>query len=246
VPGFEMRSSPFVRLALAGMIPVMIAGCASTKLWKSDKNDFDKAGADNPAVKTVCLWQAAEGRGLDDLPTRGFTGQILFLTQDSPMPVEVDGDVTIYVFDDQGSVEEQTKPLHQFNFRGGAWQNYLNVTAWGPTYQIFIPYTRKGDSEAKCELRVRLTPNDGPTVFSDPAKIWLPGSKTEANVQVRPRPPDRQPELLEVSHVAPEGVESRQTRDPGLDPHQNPSKKFESYTVPQGGRAANQWVLPHR
>ena len=42
------------------------------------------------------------GRGLDDLPARGFAGQIAFFSGESSTPVEAEGDVEILLFDDQG------------------------------------------------------------------------------------------------------------------------------------------------
>jgi hypothetical protein len=224
--------APLARIICAAAILTSFTGCASTGFWKSNSGRFDKADADHPAVKIVCLWQTAEGRGLDNRPTRGFAGQILFLTQDSPTPVEVDGDVRIYLFDDQSPPEVQTKPIHQFDFTGGAWGNYLKKTAWGPTYQLFVPYTREGDFAARCELRVRLTPKAGPTVLSEPASISLPGPATEAAANTRPAPAG-QPALLEAAQTAAFGPQEPRSRGPNLAPHQGPIKQFESYTVPQ-------------
>jgi hypothetical protein len=222
-------------LALMCVFLVALSGCAVNGLWKLKKDEFRKADARNPAVQIVCLWQPAEGLGLDNLPTRGFAGQIIFLTQDSPTPVEIDGDVRVYLFDDQGTMEEQAKPLHQFDFVDGTWRGYLKKTAWGPTYQVFIPYVRKGSHEAKCVLRVRLTPKAGPTIVSETASITLQGTVPLATaVPASAAVSDEHPDNLPSQHSLAQGAANTPKRKADLlDPQFVTPRKFESFTVPQ-------------
>jgi hypothetical protein len=159
----------------------LLSGCASPFLNKH-KTKIVTASDSNPVVRAVCLWQPAEGPGLDGLPGRGFAGQIIFLTQQSPTPVKVNDDIRIYLFDDQGSAEDQAKPIHQFEFLGGACNRYLQVTNLGPSYQLFIPYVRSGDHEARCSLRVALQSGEQPIIFSDMIDVLLPG-KTPGKLQ---------------------------------------------------------------
>jgi len=165
-----------ITLLLALSVP-LLSGCAATGLlWKSDDTELSWADRDNPALRCLCVWQPAEGTW-EGKPTRGFGGQIFFLPRSGHNPVAVHGDVRIYVFDDQGTAEEQAKPLHKFDFIKGAWQQYLGQTQFGPAYNIFIPYTRPGQHQAECVLRVRLVSDDGPTVHSDMARVMLKGFK---------------------------------------------------------------------
>lgn len=163
------------RLLLA-LVP-FLAGCTSLDL---NLTDFSRTVDQTTSVgELVCLWEAAEGVGLDGLPTRGFAGQILFFVKGQPQPVRVNADVRIYVFDNQGTSEEQSRPLHEFNFPSDVWNTYLTQTNLGAAYQLFIPYTRKGGNFAKCELRVRLTAPDRLPVYSKMAAITLPGRKPQ-------------------------------------------------------------------
>ncbi|MCA9024396.1 MAG: hypothetical protein KDA86_04210 [Planctomycetaceae bacterium] len=158
-----------------------LAGCSSldaTSLFK--QSNFVEAGPKNPVIDVVCLWEPAEGRGLDNLPTRGFAGQLLFLTRGTAEPAKVDGDVRVYLFDDQGKPEDQSKPIHQFDFKGGTFSQYLCETNMGAAYQLFIPYPRKGTHEVNCALRVRFTPAEGSSpVYSKMANVTLPGAKSK-------------------------------------------------------------------
>lgn len=130
----------------------------------------------NPALEAVCLWQPGEGCDPEGVPCKGFMGTILFLSKTST-PLVIEGEVRVYLFDDQGTPEENTKPLRMFNFDNGSWAIHLTSTSFGPTYTVFIPYVRRGVSNAACTLRVRLKPKAGPVVFSEFANMQLNGPK---------------------------------------------------------------------
>lgn len=168
-----MLSARSALTVCAGWLLFAGVGCATLNLahmdWRSRK-----ATARNPAIRVVCLWEPAEGRDPKGVPCQGFAGQILFLNSKS-LPVTVEGQVRIYLFDNQGSSEDQSKPVHQFDFDSGSWAQHYSYGTLGPAYNVFIPYTRRNISEATCDLRLRLTPDAGPVVFSDMTSIELLG-----------------------------------------------------------------------
>jgi len=175
-----MMKTSFAALT-ATVIALNLAGCASSSLFKLGKDDFSKTGPRNPMYKIVALWQAGEGAGIENRTSRGFAGQILFFGKSNELPAQVEGGVRIYVFDDQGTPEEQIKPIHEFNFTPGAWKAHLFNGKLGPTYDVFIPYTRPGYHEAKCTIRMCYTPPDGPPVYSEMVNVVLPGAKKNAS-----------------------------------------------------------------
>ena len=163
-----------------GCVFLVLSGCSSLDLVKSPwtRKDFTIADQNNPAVKMLCAWKTVEGTGLDGMPTRGFAGQILFFNRLDAEPVVVEGDVRIYLFDDVGPPSEQAKPIRQFDFKGQAWNIHAMQTTLGPSYNIFIPYTRDNNPYlTNCVLRVRLIPEKGPTIYSNVATVPLPGPK---------------------------------------------------------------------
>lgn len=166
---------------LACLSLLFAAGCASLdlKIPGIDKPP-PKASAKNPVIDVLCLWEPAEGTGLDNLPARGFAGQILFITPAAAEAAQVDGNVRIYVFDDAGTPEEQQRPIHQFDFDSTSWNVFMRQSNLGAAYQVFIPYTRKGDHQATCALRVRYESPDGRQVLSKMARVSLSGKKKEA------------------------------------------------------------------
>ncbi len=163
-------------LTLLTLLSPLLGGCSALHLgkWMHHREQ-------GPVNDMMCLWEPGEGRNLDNLPAHGFAGQLMFLRQGSDEPSPVDGDIRVYVFDDQGGPEDLAVPIHQFDFEAKAWNRYLRQTNLGPAYQIFLPYTRKGQHEARCALRVRFTPTDGgPPLYSKIANVTLPGSRTPA------------------------------------------------------------------
>ncbi len=151
----------------------LVSGCQTLDLAFGPR--IHKATGSDPVMEVFCLWDDGEGRGLDGLPARGFAGQIMFFTAGQKEAVKIDGDVRIYVFDDQGDAEEQARPIHQFDFTADAWNTYLRPSDFGGTYQLFIPYTRKGGHQAQCTLRVRYTPPGGQPLYSKPTTVTLKG-----------------------------------------------------------------------
>ena len=165
-------------LAWLGLTVLLAAGCSTVPLFSFSK--FHTADDNHPVGEILCVWEAAEGRGPDNLPCRGFGGQIMFFAKGYKEPVIATGDVRIYVFDEQGTNGDPSLPLHQFDFPAAAWRSFLAPSNLGATYQIFIPYTRKGQNSASCSLRVRITPEGGLPTYSKMATVELGGLEAEA------------------------------------------------------------------
>jgi hypothetical protein len=158
---------------------VLASGCAQTSLFKGAAK-IEAATPKEPAVKLLCIWEPARGRGPNGMPTRGMAGQLMFFTRSNPSPVAVDGDVRIYLFDNAGTREEQAKPIHQFDFTPETWQAHLRDGNLGPSYHLFVPYVRGGFQQVECSLQVRFTPKEGPVVYSEMTSVVLPGNTESA------------------------------------------------------------------
>ena len=200
------------QLAAACML-LTLAGCAMPGLFKLSKDDFPKTGSQNPVIRILGMWQAAEGMAMNRT-LRGFSAQILFFSQNSDLAAQVDGDVRIYVFDDQGSPEDQAMPFHEFNYTAAAWNTLMGKGALGATYAVSVPYSRPGNHEAKCALRIRYTPKGGSPVYSDMVNVVLPGTK---------RPKDTASPATTDDDSAVKGPEARNESPDLLD--QNVSKR---------------------
>ncbi len=202
----SIRSMRYSVICLLCFIP--LSGCSSLALstWNW-QNSRQYASAKKPAVEVIALWEPAEGKGVDGLPTRGFAGQILFFQHNNTTPVYVKGEVMIYLYDDQGEGAEQSKPIHQFKFDSGAWQVHAVDSTLGPAYQLFIPYVRKGKDQAECALRVKLTQTEAPEVYSRMVSVKLEGNKPPADsaqplAQLSPAPQPKEDAVTSVETLA--------------------------------------------
>ena len=162
------------------LIGLALTGCAALPHVKFGADRIESASRHNPVVNIVCLWEPSEGHAPSGLPARGFAGQVMFFTNGSASPVNVDGDVTIYEFDDFGTPEEQTRPLHVFRFDSFAWNAHRRRGTLGPAYSVFVPHMRDHYCRAECALRIRFAAPDGRIVFSDMANITLKGPDVSA------------------------------------------------------------------
>lgn len=155
---------------------VLVASVGCTSVAPAVAKVFPGGKSSGPIVDILALWQPGEGRDANGLPTRGFAGQVFFFAAGSKEPVPVAGDVSIVIFDDQGSAEEQSTPLHEFHFRDGVWNELERTSNVGTSYQVFVPYTRAGDHRASCSLRLKYQDAQVGVVLSKPATVVLAGS----------------------------------------------------------------------
>lgn len=163
------------------LVAVTVSGCASLGHKSSGtpvvfETDMDRA------VRCVCLWNTGEAESSDGRSSRGFAGQLYFFTVNEASPVAVAGDLRVFVFDDIGTDEEQSRPMHEFEVPAEALQGFVKDTQLGPAYNIFVPYPRRSRDAVNCTLRVRLTRPDGSRVFSEMAEVKLPGPEPAGSV----------------------------------------------------------------
>lgn len=152
-------------------------GCASLGSFWEKPPAYPLATKERPATQIIAMWRPSNGTH-DGRPTRGFAGSIMFFTSKDTMPALVNGTVRVYVFDDQGTAEEQAKPIRQYDFPAQVWNTYAELSKIGPAYNLFIPYPRPGNHEATCTVSMRLIPDDGgPALFSEEAHITLDGNR---------------------------------------------------------------------
>ncbi|QDT52966.1 hypothetical protein Pan44_09800 [Caulifigura coniformis] len=169
---FRVRRAGLFLLAVALAMP----GCASIVNFTAMRS-IPVAGPENPVVDFSCIWQQGEGRDEHGKPCRGFCGQVMFMTAGHKKPALVRGAVSVYVFDNVGTLADQTKPFQTFEFTADEWAGFQRRTNLGMTYQLFIPYTRSGGREADCQLHMKFTPDgSGSPIFSHPETISLRGT----------------------------------------------------------------------
>ena len=163
---------------LTALVIPLVCGCESLDVMSFvGEPEIPSATDVNPVREIICMWEPAEGIGLDGKPSRGFAGQILFFTAAHPRPVQTDGDVRILLYDEAGLTAEEPRPFKQYEFSSEVFGAFLRDTNLGAAHHVFIPDPRSGNAYEECALRVVLTSKSGLPVYSKTAVVALPGPK---------------------------------------------------------------------
>ncbi len=175
-----------VRLVACALL-LSLAGCATGMPFEWPGTEFPVATRKHPANKILAWWEPGQGPGNDRLTTRGCIGTVMFVSERrGGTPVRVRGTLRIYLFDDQGAKDEQTKPIHEYVLPPDTLDACFQKTQLGGVYGLFIPYTRPGLQQTTCTLRMRFTPvdeHDQPLaiggILSEMGTVTLPGTQVK-------------------------------------------------------------------
>lgn len=200
-----------------------LVGCSSTSLLQTSTSMLNapaaiikRARTPAPVSKMLCLWEAAEGQGLDEKPARGFAGQIMFFTHGKASPIKVNGTVRIFEYVDFDDGDEDPTPAHVFTFDSGAWNAHRAEGTLGQSYNVFLPYVKKDKRHAVCALRVEIETEDGRKVSSPFTEVTL-ASKTSS----------RPAKAMQRDIVS----RSEKTNSKAQQPEPKEERKLESMTI---------------
>jgi hypothetical protein len=158
-------------------------GCSSSalifrdpaRLMREPNLLFGRPHVEKHVVRIVALWEASNGKGIDDKPSRGFAGQILFFGPKTLTGARVRGHVNIYQYDNfKRDSDDDIEPLHTFSFDPDVWDLHHTEGTLGHSYSCFIPYMRKHKGQATCGLKVEFVPENGQSVSSEITEVLLP------------------------------------------------------------------------
>lgn len=106
---------------------------------------------------------------------RGFGGRIYFYGKENTNPVEVDGNLAVYVFDADDDMPSDQKPLRKFVFTADQFKTHMSKSTIGPSYSVWIPWGEVGGVPRRLSLIARFEGRDGGTTISDSTIKMLPG-----------------------------------------------------------------------
>jgi hypothetical protein len=172
------RRHTFAVLTIIAAITASATGCSSllhtsAAIIKSPVAFVSAIRAEKRIVKILCLWEPAEGQGLDGKPSRGFAGQILLFPHGSPSPISVHGKIHIYEYVHFDPDDEDPQPIHKFTFDDGGWNAHRTESTLGESYNVFLPYVPKDKGRASCALRVEYISPDGRVISSPYTEVQL-------------------------------------------------------------------------
>ncbi|MGL4595702.1 MAG: hypothetical protein ACRCUY_13340 [Thermoguttaceae bacterium] len=164
---------------------IVTFGCKSNQTYKqmAAKNHFSK---NSPKIPTqmVDVWQTYAESNVNGVPMRGVGGRILFY-QDAKrkIPVKVDGDLTVFIFDGNEKNPATAKPLwvHKFSAETLA-QHYSYKKPLGHGYDFFLPCDVIDGEERKLSVMARFDDHiDDRLIVSAPVSTLLRGTRRQTD-----------------------------------------------------------------
>jgi hypothetical protein len=210
-----------VSFVLASML---LVGCTTTKYTLSGSWPYIEAqlAVDEDATpkRIVAIWSHDVVQTVGKKPTQGFTGRLFFYDKKN-RPIEVEGRLAIFAFDDSNiddpDWEPKNRPDKKFVFTEEQLPNHLGTSKIGKSYSIWIPWQQVGETRKTVSLIPVLTNKDGLRVAGPPTKHVLPG-KSPRKEQTRITVDSQDPEVLfpsanDIRHII---QEARNRQDEGV------------------------------
>ena len=182
------RSSSWL---LAGaVLLVTFAGCSSLgtgkltatdgrfNLLKRFKGKKDKLPEFKTPQSMVAIWKASTFEKAGAKSIRGFGGRFYFYDANNK-PVRVNGDLTIYGYDDHNRSEAvDGKADRKFVFKAESLDSHFSESALGESYSFWVPWDNVGGEEKTITLIPVFKTVDGHMPEAKPATMRLPGRRT--------------------------------------------------------------------
>ncbi|GAB5404751.1 MAG: hypothetical protein Aurels2KO_29820 [Aureliella sp.] len=120
---------------------------------------------------------------------RGFGGRVFFYN-DRMQAVPVEGDLVVHGFDtdNQGQREANVSADKTYKFGADQLVNHFSPSELGASYSIWVPWDQEGGERKQISLVATFKTEDGKIVQGTPAKLFLPGPKSEKLGQVSRSP----------------------------------------------------------
>ena len=101
---------------------------------------FDKQEPISEPNSVAVVWTTAVMEKEASRPTRGFGGMVTFYGEDKKKPVRVDGQFTIYAYENLSHEHDDSTPDRKYIFKPEQMQTHYGEGPLGPSYSIWIPW----------------------------------------------------------------------------------------------------------
>jgi len=162
-----------LRAALGMLLACLVAGCAS---WKMPAKILPgPADDEKPQVPTrlTALWSDTV---LVEAGITGFGGRLMFYGRGED-PVKVEGELTVFAYDDTHDGKHAEVPAKKYVFRAEDLEKHYSTSTLGHSYSFWIPWDRVGGPSRQISLIARFkSDKGGGVVMSEMTKHFLPGT----------------------------------------------------------------------
>ena len=159
-------------------LALFLTGCASTGLESIDVPelpDLPLVSEKEPEVPTrvIPVWtDTVLHRG--GKTVRGFGGRVIFYGESRDKPINVDGAVVVYAWDDTAG-RGQEVPDRKYKFKADDLEKHFGMSKIGPSYNFWLPWDAVGGGTKHITLVTRFVSTAGGEVTSNAAHVVLPG-----------------------------------------------------------------------
>jgi hypothetical protein len=191
------KTNPFTRKydrtrpAAMGCLLAAVAtfcGCAKFNLPDS-VNWFEKEPQPLVPQRMVPVWTHSVMNRAGQPSQRGFGGRISFFGTDNQAPILVDGQLTVYAFDDDDPDPDNPAPEKKFIFPRDRLASHQSESNLGPSYSFWLPWDEQvGGPQRKLSLIGRFDDAEGRVILSQPASMTLPGKVDPERLKVTQTP----------------------------------------------------------
>ena len=154
-----------------------LAGCAQFDFdmtrnipWKQDEVE-----AIGQPTKLVAMWRETVLNHGDRPAVRGFGGRLMFYGEDEGKPIQVEGTLQVYAFNETDRPAGNVAPDRKFVITEEQFGSHHSKSMLGDSYSVWIPWDRLGGDEKEITLLCRFASADGGITMSDQTTHSLPG-----------------------------------------------------------------------
>jgi hypothetical protein len=140
--------------------------------WKRDEKEIRQG----VPVRIVTTWSDAVLHRPGEME-RGFGGRLYFYDNKGGDPIEVEGQLVVYAFDETNRDPTNNRPDRRYVFPPGQFEQHKSTSDLGMSYSVWLPWDTKQDGPpADVSLIARFEPlGKGNLVTSDQTLQRLPG-----------------------------------------------------------------------
>ena len=128
--------------------------------------------------RMAVIWHDATASQPGATATRGFGGRIYFYNQ-YDKPIEVDGELVVYGYDDTGTDDRKSAPDKKFVFEAHELERHIGESELGTSYSVWIPWDKVGGFRKNIGLVAVFKGTRGEIVKGYHSVNVLPGKKRE-------------------------------------------------------------------
>ena len=197
------RVRRFSNRVLPAALLALVAGCAPLNFREPLQLPWVSAEKPQVPEEIVATWKDTVLTTPNRPATRGFGGRLMFYRDRGKSPVQVEGSLVVYAFDEDGRDPDDPKPDRKFVFTAEQFAKHYSKSEIGHSYSIWLPWDEVGGPQKTISLIVNFLPTGAGVVKAEQTRHLLPGIVARRQELAKPARQPHRPQVQPVSHQEP-------------------------------------------